>query len=180
MDHYEKLKDEILIKKIIEEDKELYSLIIKRYQNKLLRYAKSLLQDEDKAIDIVQESFTKAFINLRGFDLNKKFSSWIYRIIHNEAMNSLNKYKLEISLLPDWDFKSPEDLEKDFEIKDTKKEVERCLSEIPIKYSSALSLFYIEEKSYEEISDILSIPMGTVAVRLNRAKKLMKKICQKN
>lgn len=180
MDDFEKYTDEQLIKIIIEENQEFYSFIIQRYQEKLFRYAKSLLRDEDKAVDIVQETFVKAFINLQSFNSNKKFSSWIYRIVHNEAINSFKKYKFEIPLLPEWDFKSGENLEKDFEKKETKEEVEKCLAIIPLKYSSILSLFYIEEKSYEEISDILSIPMGTVAARINRAKKLMKKICPEN
>ena len=72
------------------------------------------------------------------------------------------------------------DIEKDFEEKETIDRVEKCLKEIPIIYSEPLSLYYIDKKSYEEISEILRIPMGTVATRINRAKKIMKKICQKN
>ena len=54
----------------------------------------------------------------------------------------------------------------------------KCLSKIPVTYSEPLSLYYLEEKSYEEISDILRIPMGTVAIRISRAKVIMKKICE--
>jgi len=56
--------------------------------------------------------------------------------------------------------------------------VHNCLEQIPIIYSESLALFFLDEKSYEEISDILRIPMGTVAVRINRAKIYMKKICE--
>ena len=82
--------------------------------------------------------------------------------------------------MEDWDFKSNDDIEKDFEEKEIKEKVEKCLNKIPLLYSEPLSLCYIDEKSYEEISDILRIPMVTVAIRINRAKKLMKNICQKN
>lgn len=179
MDSYEKFTDEEIIRKIRSENRELYAIIIKRYQNKLLRYSKNLIKNEFKAIDIVQDSFIKAFINLKGFDLKKKFSSWIYRIVHNETLNAIKKDQKEINLPEDFDVSNDENIQDNFEQKEIVSKVEKCLEKIPILYSEPLSLFYIEEKSYEEISDILRIPMGTVATRINRAKKLMKNICQK-
>jgi len=174
------LSDEKIMKKVRTSDQELYSVIIDRYQKKLIRYAYNLIKNEDKAVDIVQESFIKAFINLNNFDIEKKFSSWIYRIVHNQAINIVKKYNKETPLLENWDFESDDNIESDFEQKEIKENIEKCLKEISLIYSEPLSLYYIDEKSYEEISDILRIPMGTVATRINRAKKLMKNICQKN
>jgi RNA polymerase sigma-70 factor (ECF subfamily) len=174
------LSDEKIVEKIRTSDANLFAVIIGRYQKKLLHYANSLIKDEDKAVDIVQTSFTKAFVNLNSFNTKKKFSSWIYRIVHNEALNLLKKYPGETPLLGDVDFKSDEDIEENFIQKETNEQVEKCLKEIPILYSEPLSLYYLENKSYVEISDILRIPMGTVAVRISRAKKLMKNICQRN
>ncbi len=174
------LSDKELIEKIRTSDQELYAVIIDRYQDKLLRYAYNLIKNKDKAIDIVQESFVKAFINLNDFNTEKKFSSWIYRIVHNQTINLAKKYQKETPLLENWDFESDDNVEEDFEQKEIKENVEKCLEEIPLLYSEPLSLHYIDEKSYEEISDILRIPMGTVATRINRAKKLMRNICQKN
>ena len=173
------LSDEEIVKKIRETDKDFFSLIIERYQKKLLHYANSLIKDEDKAVDIVQNSFIKAFINLNSFNIKNKFGSWIYRIVHNEALNLIKKYPGETPLLDNFDFKSDEDIEENFIKQETKSQVEKCLKEIPLLYSEPLSLYYIDDKSYEEISDILRIPMGTVAIRISRAKKLMKNICQK-
>jgi RNA polymerase sigma-70 factor (ECF subfamily) len=174
------LSDKEIIEKIRNSDQELYAVIIDRYQKKLIRYAYNLTKDNDKAADIVQESFIKAYINLNSFNIEKNFSSWIYRIVHNQAINITKKYQKETPLLENWDFKSEDDIEGDFGEKEIKENVEGCLKEISLLYSEPLSLYYIDEKSYEEISDILRIPMGTVATRINRAKKLMKKICQKN
>ncbi|HBA46121.1 MAG: RNA polymerase, sigma-24 subunit, ECF subfamily [Candidatus Nomurabacteria bacterium GW2011_GWA2_43_66] len=173
------LTDEEIIEKVRTSNQDLYAVVIDRYQKKLIRYAYNLIKNEERAADIVQESFIKAFINLNSFNIKKKFSSWIYRIVHNQAINLAKKYQKETPLLENWDFKSNDDIEKDFEEKETKEKVEKCLKEIPLLYSEPLSLHYIDEKSYEEISDILRIPMGTVATRINRAKKLMKNICQK-
>jgi RNA polymerase sigma-70 factor, ECF subfamily len=174
------LTDEEIVEKVRSNDRDLYAIIIDRYKNKLMRYATNLVHNEDKASHIVQDSFIKAYINLNGFNTKKKFSSWIYRIVHNEAMNVSKKYKGEVPILDDFDFESEEDTLKDFEQKETAVYVEKCLSSMPLIYSEPLSLYYLDEKSYEEISDILRIPMGTVAIRISRAKKLMRNICQKN
>lgn len=180
MNDSEKLSDEEIVEKVRSNDQELYSVIVERYQHKLLRYATNLIKDEHKAVDVVQESLIKAFINLNSFDAGKKFSSWVYRIVHNEAMNSVKKYPKEVPLLDDVDFQSDENIENDFEQRETIARVEKCLGEMPLLYSESLTLLYVEEKSYTEISDILRIPMGTVATRIRRAKILMKHICQKN
>jgi len=172
--------DEEVVEKIRSVDQELFSIIIERYQHKLMRYATHLVHDEDVALDIVQNSFIKAFVNLHGFDSKKKFSSWIYRIVHNEAMNSIKKYKKEIHMPEGFDFASDEDISRDFEQRENSSKVEKCLKKMPTLYSEPLSLYYLDEKTYEEISDILRIPMGTVATRISRAKIAMKHICQKN
>lgn len=95
-------------------------------------------------------------------------------------MNIIVKHQKEIKFPDDIDFKSQEDIGKDFEKKEIVAKVEKCLAKIPLLYSEPLALFYIDEKSYKEISDILRLPMGTVATRISQAKILMKNICQKN
>lgn len=175
-----KLTDEEIVEKVRSKDRDIYAVIIERYKNKLLRYATNIIRDEDKAGHIVQDSLVKAYINLNGFNTKKKFSSWIYRIVHNEAMNAVKKYQKEVPILDDFDFESEEDITKDFEKRETAIYVEKCLNSMPLIYSEPLTLYYLDEKSYEEISDILRIPMGTVATRMSRAKKIMKHTCQKN
>ena len=174
-----KLSDEKIVELTRKKDKELFVHIIKRYQDKLMRYSNYLVGDEHNAADIVQESFIKAYTNLNGFDIKKKFSSWIYRIVHNEAINLINKQKKQVSLYKDVDYDSGIDIEDGFVKKELENRTHNCLSKMPVIYKEPLSLFFLDEKSYEEISDILRIPIGTVGTRINRAKFLMKKICQK-
>jgi RNA polymerase sigma-70 factor (ECF subfamily) len=174
------MTDEELVKIIRTENKELYSEIVKKYQDKLYRYAFNIVYDDARATDIVQQTFIKAFVNLNGFDIKKSFSSWIYRISHNEAMNLIKKYKREVSLLPEFDLPDTNDIEEDYFKKETVVEVKKCLKDVPILYSEPLSLYYLEDKSYEEISDILRLPTSTVGTRISRAKLLMKEICKKN
>jgi len=178
MKNLAKLTDEQIIVYVRTKDQESYREIIQRYQDKLLRYANYLAQDKMKAADIVQNAFIKAFINLNSFNPKKKFSPWIYRIVHNEAMNELKRYPKEIPLLHEADLKSNEVLEDNLTKKEIRLLAEKCLAKLPLPYSEPLSLFYLEEKSYNEISDILRLPIGTVGTRINRAKILMRKLCQ--
>lgn len=180
MFEYKNKSDEEVTRYIQSKDQEAYFIIVERYQDKLMRYVNSIIHDASKASDIVQETFIKAFINLRSFDNKKKFSSWIYRIAHNEALNSVKKNRREVYMDDDFDFPSDENIVDNFERKELVSQIEKCMNKMSLIYSAPLILYAIEEKTYEEISDILRIPMGTVATRISRAKLLMKNICQKN
>lgn len=87
------LTDEQIVAAILNGDKDLYRNIIKRYEKKLLRYLRKFLSDPNDIEDILQVVFMKVYKNLYGFGPGKKFSSWIYRIAHNEAVNYLKKVK---------------------------------------------------------------------------------------
>ena len=99
MDVIKELTDEEIVEKVRTSNQDLYSVIIDRYQKRLVRYVNNLIKNEDKAIDVVQESFIKAFVNLNNFNIEKKFSNWIYRIAHNQAINLAKKYQKETPLL---------------------------------------------------------------------------------
>jgi RNA polymerase sigma-70 factor, ECF subfamily len=173
-----KLSDEEVVEITRTEDKEAYAEVVKRYQDKLMRYAKYLVNNDDRAADVVQDAFIKAFVKLHSFDTKRQFSSWIYRIVHNEAINLINKYKKEQPLLEEIDFDSGVNIEEEYTKKEIRKMVKSCLEEMPLLYREPLGLYFLEEKSYVEISDILRIPTGTVGTRINRAKLIMKKKCQ--
>ncbi len=178
----EKMSDENLAVLVCTKNQELYEEIVRRYQNKLLRYVKYLIKDKHKAEDAVQETFIKAFVNLRSFNIKKKFSSWIYRIAHNEAINTIKKYKKEIFLSEKgWAknlFVHEEYLHEKISNKEIKEYLVNCLSGLPLKYREPITLFYLEEKSYKEISNILRLSIGGVGARINRAKKMLKILCK--
>lgn len=171
--------DEKVAELVRKENREYFAELMDRYQKKLLRYAGNLLGDEQKAQDVVQESFIKAFVNLNGFNVNKKFSSWMYRIVHNEAINLVVKNKKQVPLNEDMEFDSGVDIEDDLIKKELMEHTHSCLERLPSMYAEPLVLFYLEDKKYEEISYILRVPTGTVGTRITRAKKIMKSICQK-
>jgi RNA polymerase sigma-70 factor, ECF subfamily len=176
-DHY---TDEQLVELVRKQDTEMYRELVMRYEAKLIKYATYLIRDEHIAKDAVQESFIKAYVNLQSFDSRKKFSSWLYRIVHNETINAVKKYKKEIPMSEHFEKADEGNIEEDFGTTEIQKRTQKCLESMPTLYTEPLILYYMEDRSYEEISDILRLPMGTVATRINRAKVIMKKICEKN
>jgi len=175
--------DEEIVEMTREGEPEAYTELVRRYQDKLLRYTGSIIKNNEMAEDAVQNTFIKAYENLQGFNTGKKFSSWIYRIAHNEAVNKIkkNERKSPVSLKDLFEefLESKVNIEQEYEKKELDKNVRRCLQKLPIKYADVLALFYIENKSYEEISDILRIPTGTVGTRINRGKNKLKETCIK-
>jgi RNA polymerase sigma-70 factor (ECF subfamily) len=154
-----------------------FSCLYDRYEPSLLRYIKRItLLDDDQAKDILQESFIKIWVNLKDFNPNMKLSSWIYRIVHNQTVSAWRKNK---SFGKDKNMKLKDNLFADFPIdSETIEDKERkdtltheVLELLPLKYKSILVLKFLENMSYEEISDVLRMPEGTVATRINRAKK---------
>jgi len=178
MEDMEKLNDEALVRLVCDKDQELFTEIVRRYESRLLRYAMSIVKDNTKSQDVVQNAFIKAFTNLRGFNQKLKFSSWIYRITHNEAINEIKKYHKEMSLedMPEMEMirSSEKGADEQFDADQERETVKKFLDALPMQYREPLYLYHIEERSYKEISDILRIPMGTVATRINRGKNMLK------
>ncbi len=171
------LSDEQIIEKVLKDDKDIYIEIIKRYEKKLSHYLRKFICDQDEIEDVLQVVFIKTYKNLYGFDQTKKFSSWIYRIAHNEAVNHLKKKRSTKICLDDIEYKLVDDkvnlnegIDKNF----LKKDIEKIMSSLNIKYREPLLLFFFEEKSYEEISDILRIPKNTVGTLILRGKRQIK------
>jgi len=169
-------------------DKENYQYLIQRYKDKLMRYVVRLsgAKTED-AEDILQEVFIKVYQKLNDFDPSLKFSSWIYRITHNETIDHLRKSKtrpqvvgFESNLIIMDLLKADLDIIKDIDKKYFAENIEKIISGLGEKYRDVIILKYKEDKDYMEISDILKKPPGTVATLLKWAKAQLKKEILKN
>ena len=132
--------------------------------------------NKEDAEDTLQEIFIKTYRNLNEFDINFKFSSWLYRIAHNTAISFFRKKKTSLQTFS-WEekdlnnlFKSPLNLENTNIQKLTYQQILKIINSLPLKYKEVLILKFFEDKDYREISDILHKPMGTVATLINRAK----------
>lgn len=172
--------DEELVELVLNNKTEFFGVLVKRYEKKLLRYGRKFLYNYENIEDAVQNVFIKTYLNIRGFDIKKKFSSWIYRIAHNEFINLVKKNKKEPFLFFDPDtifsFAGKDNFLKEIEREQEKEEIEKHLNKLKIKYREPLVLYYFEEKDYQEISDILEIPISTVGTRLKRGRNEIKKI----
>lgn len=173
--------DESLVTRVIEGDLDAYGELMTRYEARLLRYATYLIHDSDMAADVVQETFIKTYQNLRGFNASYKFSSWIYRIAHNEAMSALRREKHVDHDADIHESATSEEPTIMHVIDETilREDLAACLDELEPKYREVLMLQYYEDMKYADIADVLHIPASTVGVWASRAKAKMQAICRK-
>jgi RNA polymerase sigma-70 factor, ECF subfamily len=170
-------------------DRSSFALIVERYEDKLMRYIRRLgIHTFEDRQDILQDIFIKVYKNLNGFDSGLSFSSWIYRIAHNETISWYRKQNVrpeghlvtdtaELFLyIPDGG-KSAEQL-LDATIDAT--QLKHALSLLDAKYRDPLILRFFEDKEYDEISDILKIPIGTVGTLISRGKNKLQTILTHN
>lgn len=172
------LTDEEIVNLVITKDINIYAEIVKRYEQKLSRYVMRLINRKEETEDIVQNVFIKTYQNLRGFNKHLKFSSWIYRIAHNESVNMIKSSWLQkiVSLDNFFNLGKESKIEEKLDQEQIQVLLKKCLRDLEPKYKEPLVLYYYEEKSYEEISDILRMPVKTVGVLLYRAKQKLKKL----
>ena len=167
-------------------NQDYYLCLMRRYEVKLLNYILKISNiSREDAEDILQEVFVKAYQNLNDFDLNFKFSNWIYSIAHNATISAFRKKRVRPQTVS-WEDKDLNNILKStLDIEDTSlqklsyKQIVKIINQLPLKYKDVLILKFVEGKDYREISDILHKPMGTIATLINRAKKSLKQELKK-
>lgn len=171
-----------LIQSIQKGDIEAYRHIVEKYQSPLLRYVVSLIRDTDLAEDAVQETFIKAYKNLQSFDRKKQFSSWIYRIAHNSAMDAVKRNRsvpFDDAILAEPALRVEPTIAEEIDAEITSNQVSECLYELPLKYREPLVLYFLQQKSYQEIADVLRASTTSIGVRITRAKQKLRAICKR-
>jgi len=175
--------DEEIVRLVQEGNVEKYSLIMGSYQKRIYGYLRNLTnQSPEEVEDLTQEVFISAYQNLQSFETNKKFSSWIFRIAHNKAVDFFKKRKVKMTSSEEYEeiIDGGEKLLEEIEIeKENRIEVMRAVECLELKYKEVVLLYFFDNKSYEEISDILRIPVNNVGVLLYRAKEKLKKIYER-
>ncbi|MFA6547870.1 MAG: RNA polymerase sigma factor [Candidatus Magasanikbacteria bacterium] len=174
--------DEQLVVEVREHDKEKYAEIIRRYQLKLTHYLRKFIKNPDELEDVLQEVFIRTYQNLYDFDIERKFSAWIYRIAHNQAINHIKKNNRGQISLDEHELDIVDekiDLKKNTDIGFAKIKIEKGVAFLKEKYREPIILYFFEQKSYEEISDILHIPINTVGTLIMRGKNALKEFLEK-
>ena len=182
------LSDEILIKKFQEGDVGAYNQIVFRFKDRLLHFIYRFVNDLDLAEDLVQDTLLKLYTHKDSYQEIAKFSTWLYTIAANLARTELRKKKrrktfsvTELSR-EDREFiivSSDVDPSEDLSSQNFEKSVHRALAELPDDFKTIIILRDIQELSYDEISKIVEVPMGTVKSRINRGRVKLQQLLKK-
>ena len=187
MSDYE-ISDEVLIKKFQDGDISAYNQIVYRYKDRLLNFIYRFLNDLDRSEDLVQDTLLKLYTHKDSYREIAKFSTWLYTIAANLARTELRKLKrrktFSVTELSHEDREfiisstdadpSDEHLSKNFE-----KNVHQALLELPDDFKTIIILRDIQELSYDEISKIVELPLGTVKSRINRGRVKLQQLLKK-
>lgn len=167
-------------------DQDAYENIVNTYKNQIYTLCYRQLGNKSDAEDAAQEAFIKVYIHIHSFNLNLKFSSWIYRIATNVCIDRLRKKKPDIYLdkeiegsegvdyysqIPSSE-KTPEDRVL---IHETQDQVQNEIGKLPEKYRTAIILKYINNLSLQEICEVMDLPLATVKTRIHRGREELKK-----
>jgi RNA polymerase sigma-70 factor (ECF subfamily) len=186
-------EDKALVRRAIAGEQRAYSELVKRHKRGIERLIRPIARTatSDEIEDLVQEAFTKAFLHLSSYSEEYAFSTWLYRIATNHAIDHLRRKKLSmfsISAPPGGGEKS-DDESKDFEIVDNSwvpeqlmlseersHIIEDAIEQLPENYKKIIKLRHNDDLEYDEIAKVLNLPMGTVKVHLHRARAALGKM----
>jgi RNA polymerase sigma-70 factor (ECF subfamily) len=177
------LEDAELVERYLEGNGRAFQVLADRYHDRLLNFIYRTIGDRDRSEDLVQETFVRVYRHLHRYDPTKKFSTWIYTIASNLAKNELrnrsrNPMVLFQAIKKNWDADhrplqwedssySPDDL---YRKRHLREKVEEAVEQLPEHHRVVFVLREMEGKTYEEISEITGVTLGTVKSRLNRAR----------
>jgi len=157
--------------------------LVRRYQRPIASYVYRMLNDYEASLDVVQEVFIKVFNSLDRYSTDYKFSTWLYRIAHNAAIdhlrrNSMNAQSIETENADgtyQLEFTSPNPTpEQDRERSEWRNEIENVVRKLPEAYRELILLRHSRDLSYDEIAEVTGLPLGTVKNRLFRARDMMR------
>ncbi|WP_453992336.1 RNA polymerase sigma factor SigW [Bacillus nitroreducens] len=173
------------IRQIKNGDQSAFAEIVEFYKDKVFQISYRMLGNRHEAEDIAQEAFIRAYVNIHSYDMNKKFSTWLYRIATNLSIDRIRKKKPDYYLDAEIagsdgltmysqvaaDAALPED---ELETMELQEQIQAEILKLPEKYRSVIVLKYIEEFSLKEIGEILDLPIGTVKTRIHRGREALR------
>jgi len=188
LEKYESMTEEVLVRRIIAGDDKAFEYLVEAYNKKVFNIALRILNNYEDASDITQDIFLKIYRKIHTFKENCSFYTWVYRLSVNTCIDELRRRKnfntVSIdSSLPTEDGEMSWDIADDSDSADEllqKKEVRqilrRAISQLPDIYRVLLILREYDGLSYQEISQIINIPIGTVKSRINRARIMLRNL----
>ena len=184
MDNQLIYSDEDLIKRFQDGDEQAYVELVNRYRDRLMNFVYRFTSDSEQSEDIVQETLIKLYTHKHYYKKIAKFSTWIYTIAANYAKTELRKKKnrkiTNLSQMSsdekDYDLPSVQpDADQLIESEYLEKRIQSAINTLPLHFKTVIVLRDIQELSYDEISNIVEVPLGTVKSRINRARLQLQK-----
>jgi len=172
------LSDQEIIDSVRKGNSSDYSIIVNRYKNKAFSILKRMLKNQFDAEEVLQDCFLKAYRSLNAFKGDSKFSTWFYRIVYNSALTKLTSQKRrtesEMTSVEDHFNLESEYNSYEFEKKDVKELIHETISKLPEKYSAIITMFYLNEMTIDEISQVMGITISNVKVMLHRSRNALR------
>ena len=170
------LSDEEIVARILSGEKQLYESLIRKYNQRLYRIGRSIVNDDNEVEDIMQTAYLNAYVNLAGFENKSSFSTWLTKILINESLlHKKRKAKLEQILIEKQDVKHHTDTPLTGLMNNELKIVlEKSIAVLPEKYRLVFVMREVEEMSTSETMETLNLTESNVKVRLNRAKEMLR------
>ncbi len=178
------MSDEEVVARVLAGEKELYEVIMRRYNQRLFRISRAYVHDGDEAEEIVEQAYVNAYEHLPSFAGRSRFSTWLTRIVIHEALRRQREKQRSVSLeasseaqeiadttMRTSDTENPAETVMNNELRSI---LERTIDELPPNYRSVFVMREIEEMSIAETSESLGITQANVKVRLNRAKEMLR------
>ncbi|MDR1126501.1 MAG: sigma-70 family RNA polymerase sigma factor [Treponema sp.] len=170
----DKFDEYLLISEITGGDKELFRIFVQRYEQKVFALGMSFFHNADDALDFTQEVFIKAFRSLKDFEGRSRFSTWLFKIAYNTAVNAVNRNK-EYHSLAEEEVSATEETEQSVMHRLTQDAVRSAVENLPSRYRVCVDLFFFYGCSYKEIEIITEFPVNTIKSHVFRAKKILRK-----
>lgn len=180
--------DSELVRQTLKGDKRAFGVLIQRHQDAVFALVSRLIRNPGDVQDVAQDAFVRAYKALPTFRGDAQFGTWLYRIVWNTCLDRREQHarvqEREVQIAADEEdcngidgFADEETPLPDaaFEADDVRQRLEACLNRLPVHYRAVLTLYYFEQKSYEEIAMVLDQPMNTIKVHLFRAKSHLRK-----
>jgi RNA polymerase sigma-70 factor, ECF subfamily len=162
--------DEQLVTSVQNGSIHAYETLVRRYQHRLFVFALRIMNDPHAAEEVVQDAFLSIYRTIDRIDTDKKFSSYVYKITHNEAVSYLRSKKstvpLEDNIMTDEDITLYENLIQS----EQRSQIRKAMDALEPRYKKVLELYYFDELQYDEIGKRLGLPVNTVRTHLRRAK----------
>lgn len=173
-------QDEVsLLRASLQGDTSAWGEIISRYKDAVFGLCLGFLRNRADAEDLSHDAFIRAYVNLRKYNLDRKFSTWLFTIAANLCRNRLRYRRNHPTGEMPLHLQGGKDPAKVIDKEDQHAQIQQALTQLPYSYRAPLVLRFYNDLSYREISEVLSIPEGTIKTRIHRGKIMLKELIEK-